>query len=156
AALSIANQDSTVLGGYCLRCHSPIGHVRGHTEPPDGSMLHTVDLQAACCDTRHRTGPSPAPNQPYHVGGPIMSFDENEGKHGKDSDGVSPAHDTVPDQGVLSPRFCGQCHQVTNPEKHLLDATGKDTGKDFPFETTFEEWSGSAYAVTNGPDAKGC
>jgi hypothetical protein len=40
---------------------------------------------------------------------------------------------------VSDSRLCGQCHQVYNPDEHLYDATGKDTGRVFPLDTTYEE-----------------
>src|SRR4051812_9701964 len=37
AALAVANQDAPGVGTFCIRCHTPIGFVRGHATPPDGS-----------------------------------------------------------------------------------------------------------------------
>jgi hypothetical protein len=157
AALAIANQDSPNLGsGFCLRCHSPVGYVRGHTTPNDGSAFDEIDLQGIGCDTCHRMTQSPAPDDPYILSNAQIVYSDDQGKHGKYDDSVSPAHETTPDLGVLEARFCGQCHQVTNPERNLLDAAGADTGIEFPFETTFEEWQSSVYSVPNGPDAQGC
>ncbi len=41
--------------------------------------------------------------------------------------------------------FCGQCHQVTNPEVMLRDASGSPTTIEFPLDTTFEEWASSDF-----------
>jgi MYXO-CTERM domain-containing protein len=155
AALSIANQDSPVLGNFCLRCHSPLGYVRGHTTSNDGSDLDEIDLQGVGCDTCHRMAQSLAPDDPYVLGNAQIVYDNDQGKRGKYDDAVSPAHETTPDIGVLEPRFCGQCHQVSNPEMHMLDVNGLDTGIEFPFETTFEEWQSSTYAVP-GPASADC
>jgi hypothetical protein len=157
AGLAIANQDSAELGSkLCLRCHSPLGYVRGHAVPNDGSALDATDLQGVGCDTCHRMTQSPAPDDPYVLGDAQIVYDDNQGKRGKYDDALAPAHETVPDLGVNEARFCGQCHQVTNPTKNLLDETGADTGIPFPFETTFEEWQNSAFSVEGSPDAKTC
>jgi hypothetical protein len=33
AALAVANQDLPSVGTFCIRCHAPIGFVRGHATP---------------------------------------------------------------------------------------------------------------------------
>jgi hypothetical protein len=156
AALSIANQDSDVLGSaFCLRCHTPIGYVRGKTEPSDGSELEDID-QGVGCETCHRMVQSTGADAPYVLGNAQIFYDNNIGKRGKYDDAESPAHPTVPDTGVLEARFCGQCHQVSNPERKLRDEFGAETEIDFPFETTFTEWESSVFSVEGGAEEAGC
>jgi MYXO-CTERM domain-containing protein len=156
AALSIANQDAPGIGTYCLRCHSPIGYVRGHATPADGSAFDAIDKQGVGCDTCHRMVQTPPPDGPYYLANGQIVYDDNLAKHGPYEDTMSPAHETLQDPGLGDSRFCGQCHQVTNPDRLLKDATGLDTLLEFPIDTTYEEWAASAYAVAGGPDHAGC
>jgi hypothetical protein len=66
------------------------------------------------------------------------------------------AHDNMGDPfvGGDDSRLCGQCHQVDNPLEHLYDAAGKDTGKPFPLDTTYEEWQQSSFS--SGATARSC
>lgn len=157
AALAIANQDgSPEVAEHCLRCHSPIAYVRGHTTPTDGSAFDDTDLQGVGCEACHRATQTPGPDGPYLRGDAQMVYDEDTGKRGKYPDGFSVSHSVVVDTGVTNPRFCGQCHDVTNPGQNLRDADGTDTGVDFPEQTTFQEWEASDYAVVGGPSEAGC
>lgn len=108
------------------------------------------------CDTCHRLVQSTGADAPYVLGNAQIFYDNNIGKHGKYDDAESPAHPTVPDTGVLEARFCGQCHQVSNPERKMRDELGAETGIDFPFETTFTEWEASVYSVDGGDEEAGC
>jgi MYXO-CTERM domain-containing protein len=157
AALAIANQDgSPQVAEHCLRCHSPIGYVRGHTTPTDGSAFDVIDLQGVGCETCHRAVQTPLPEGPYLRGDAQIVYDDDPGKRGKYPGGFSVGHEAITDTGVNEPRFCGQCHDVTNPGLTLRDALGMDTGVDFPEQTTFREWESSAYAVAGGPSEAGC
>ena len=73
-----------------------------------------------------------------------------------DDSAFTSAHDVVADPftGGDDSRLCGQCHQVDNPDEHLYDASGKDTGKPFPLDTTYEEWQQSSFA--SGATAQSC
>lgn len=146
AALTIANQDEPGIGTYCLRCHTPLGFVRGHATPPDGSLLDTVDLQGVGCDVCHRATQSTGMNAPYLLGDAQLVFTADTSKHGPYEGASSPVHDTVQDSGLSDARFCGQCHYVTNPGRRLRDAKGVETSIEFPLDTTFLEWASSTYA----------
>lgn len=156
AALAVANQDVPGVGTYCLRCHSPIGFVRGHADPPDGSAFDAVDRQGIGCETCHRALPSPPPDAPYLLGDAQLVYGEDPIYAGPFADSVSPAHATAQDEGLDDPRFCGQCHQVTNPEVKLRDAAGAPTPLDFPLDTTFTEWADSAYADASSAAYRSC
>ncbi|APR87685.1 cytochrome c family protein [Minicystis rosea] len=156
AALTIAEQDAPGVGTFCLRCHSPIGFVRGHATPPDGSAFDAVDRQGIGCETCHRARTSAVPNDPYFLGDAQLVYDEDATYGGPRADALSPAHATAADASLGEPRFCGQCHQVTNPEVHLRDATGTDTGLPFPLDTTFTEWARSAFADGLSSNYRSC
>jgi hypothetical protein len=155
AALAVANQDAPGIGTFCVRCHAPIGFVRGHATPPDGSALDKVDRQGIGCETCHRATQSPPPFDPYLLGDAQLVFTEDTSKHGPYDSEPAPAHISVLDPGLGDSRFCGQCHQVTNPERILRDAAGVETGVAFPLDTTYEEWASSAYAIP-GSTHRGC
>lgn len=168
AALAVANQDRPDLeiGTFCLRCHSPLAFVRGNATPPDGSGFDPnpavegyIDSQGVGCDTCHRanTLPQGDPNFPYTIGNAqlIYTDDPAKTKHGPYNDSSSPNHDMLQDPSLADSRFCGQCHQVTNPEVMLRDATGVQTMLEFPLDTTYEEWAMSDFR-DGGASAQSC
>lgn len=156
AALAVANQDAPGVGTFCIRCHAPIGFVRGHATPPDGSALDKVDQQGIGCEVCHRATQSPTPNDPYFLGDAQLVFTDNTAKRGPYSSAPSPAHSSELDTGLADARFCGQCHQVTNPERELRDAAGAPMGIAFPLDTTFEEWAASDYGKDGSGSYAGC
>ncbi|KYF62964.1 MYXO-CTERM sorting domain-containing protein [Sorangium cellulosum] len=169
AALTIANQDAPGVGTFCIRCHSPIGFVRGRATPPDGSAFDPdtslegiVDGQGVGCDVCHRATTSPAPNDPYIMGNAQLVFgyeiDPEEQKlikYGPYGNVISEHHGGKEEPSLANSRFCGQCHQVTNPEVMLRDASGAPTAIEFPLDTTFEEWASSDFR-DGGSSAKSC
>lgn len=156
AALAIANQDAPGVGTFCIRCHAPIGFVRGHAAPADGSALDKVDRQGIGCEVCHRAVTSPPPLDPYLLGDAQLVFTEDTAKHGPYASEPAPAHASVQDPSLSDARFCGQCHQVTNPERRLRDASGTETTAAFPLDTTYEEWASSAFAEPEGGSYAGC
>ena len=68
AALTIANQDATDSGEYCIRCHAPVGWYRGHSLPSDGSALEDGffenDFDGVNCQICHRVFPVAVPGDP--------------------------------------------------------------------------------------------
>jgi len=156
AALAVANQDAPGVGTFCLRCHSPIAFVRGHASPPDGSAFDAVDMQGVGCDTCHRATTSGPPEAPYHRGDAQIVYDDNLDKRGPYADGAAFVHGAALDTSMASSHFCGQCHQVTNPARLLRDASGAETSLAFPLDTTYEEWSQSAFAAPGGSSCIDC
>jgi MYXO-CTERM domain-containing protein len=156
AALTIANQDVPGSGAFCLRCHSPIGYVRGHASPTDGSAFDATDLQGVGCEACHRAVQTAGEDGPYLEGDAQMVYDQSTAKHGKYDDAISPAHLTTHDMGVTYPEFCGQCHVVRSPVQTLKDAAGADTGLPFPLETTFLEWRASDFAAPGSDVERTC
>ncbi|WP_437928939.1 hypothetical protein WMF37_06555 [Sorangium sp. So ce291] len=169
AALTVANQDSPGVGTFCIRCHSPVAFVRGRATPPDGSAFDPdtslegiVDGQGVGCDVCHRATTSPAPNDPYILGNAQLVFgyeiDPEEQKlikYGPYGNVISEHHGGKEEPSLANSRFCGQCHQVTNPEVMLRDASGAPTTIEFPLDTTFEEWASSDFR-DGGSSAKSC
>lgn len=169
AALTIANQDVPGVGTFCIRCHTPIAFVRGRATPPDGSAFDPdtsldgiVDGQGIGCDVCHRATTSPAPNDPYILGNAQLVFgyeiDPDEQKlikYGPYENVISEHHGGKKEPSLSNSRFCGQCHQVTNPEVMLRDASGTPTTIEFPLDTTFEEWASSDFR-DGGPSEKSC
>jgi hypothetical protein len=156
AALAVANQDKPGVGTYCLRCHSPTAFVSGHATPPDGSAFDAIDRQGIGCETCHRATQSQGADAPYILSDAQLVFTEDTSKHGPYEDTMSPAHGSVPEQSLADAHFCGQCHQVTNPDVHLRDASGKDTGLDFPLDTTYEEWKSSDFGAPGQKTCQDC
>lgn len=155
AALAVANQDMPGVGSFCIRCHTPLAFVRGHAAA-DGSQLDAVDLQGIGCETCHRAVQSPLPEGPYLLGDAQLVFDGDVAKRGPYADASSPAHPSLKDAGLGDSRFCGQCHQVTNPERKLRNASGVETALAFPLDTTYEEWALSDYAIKGSPSFQSC
>ncbi len=52
--------------------------------------------------------------------------------------------------------ICGNCHNVTNPEKNLVDETGQDMGVRFPIERTFKEWQQSDFSDDQSASFANC
>ena len=156
ASLAIANQDKPGIGTYCLRCHSPIGFVKGHATPPDGSAFDDTDKQGIGCETCHRATQSMGADAPYILSDAQLVYTEDTAKHGPYEDTQSPAHGSVTEQSLADARFCGQCHQVTSPDVHLRDAQGVDTGLEFPLDTTYEEWQSSDFGKAGQKSCQDC
>ncbi|WP_437735150.1 MYXO-CTERM sorting domain-containing protein [Sorangium sp. So ce1335] len=169
AALTVAEQDMPGVGTFCVRCHSPIGFVRGRATPPYGSAFDPdpslegiVDGQGVGCDVCHRATTSPAPNAPYILGNAQLVFgheidpeEQKLVKYGPYENVISENHGGKEEPAMSSSRFCGQCHQVTNPEVMLRDLSGKPTTVEFPLDTTFEEWASSDFR-DRGASPKSC
>jgi hypothetical protein len=158
AALTVAEQDVPGAGAYCLRCHTPQAFVRGDVTDGFGAALGDDDKQGVACEACHRstdpsvglgTNPPVDPSGPY-AGNAQLFWDPGVQKHGPYADADSPAHTTLADPFTSSSRLCGQCHEVSNPAVHQRDAQGMDTGRPFPLDTTFTEWSSSSYASGSG------
>jgi MYXO-CTERM domain-containing protein len=154
AALTVAEQDHPGVGDYCLRCHTPPGFVAGRTRSsataPLGSDLTLEDREGVTCDVCHRSLDTP------NLGNAQYVFSPTETRFGP-----YPVIDSIRHPGEQSPwpadaRLCGTCHDITNPLQPLRRADGTDTGQRFPLDTTYSEWSQSAFAVAGSADARTC
>jgi hypothetical protein len=165
ASVTVAEQDRPGSGSFCLRCHTPSAHLESRTTPGNGSALNDVDREGVQCAVCHRSidasqPPTSDPNAPY-IGNAQLFFDVGTPSevtyHGPyDDSPFSAAHNLVSDPFTArdDSRLCGQCHQVDNPDEHLYDASGNDTGRVFPLDTTYEEWEQSSFS--SGAGAKSC
>lgn len=162
AALAIANQDAPGVGTFCLRCHSPIGFLNGRATPPDGSGFDPeasvdgkiIDGQGVSCSACHRALTTPGADDGYIIGNAQLVFDVTPAVAGFTAtpmvsgpyeDVVSESHTGERTPELAESAFCGQCHQVTNPEIKLKDADGSETNVEFPLDTTYEEWASSDF-----------
>src|SRR5439155_240755 len=132
AALTITEQDAPSSGDLCIRCHSPIGWLSGHSQPTDGSQLDEADRDGVDCDLCHRlvnpkymSGVSPARDSliiagllPAHVptthsNGQYV-VDSEPIRRGPYGDPATP-HEWVQSSFVRSAEYCGTCHEISNP-----------------------------------------
>jgi len=163
AAVSVAEQDWPGSGSFCLRCHTPSAWVESRTTPGNGSALNDTDKEGVQCAVCHRSidgsqPPTSDPMAPY-IGNAQLYFDLGSPTdvtyYGPYDDSSTSVHSVMAAAFAGDDsRLCGQCHQVSNPDEHLYDASNKDTGKPFPLDTTYEEWQQSSFA--SGATAKSC
>lgn len=183
AALDIANQDDAALGDagvgdFCLRCHVPKAWYEGRSkcttawgEEFDGSCIQgpmdspDTDFEGMICHYCHRmydaSDPPPGqfadPAAPYAGNARVYLSTENDTMIGPFTDADSPSH---PARGLafhLSPAFCGQCHDVTNPVRNRRDViTGADLGYRMPIERTYSEYRQSRIADPTAPEHETC
>jgi hypothetical protein len=142
------------VGDYCLRCHTPPGFVGGRTRSTPtasrGTALESADLDGVTCDSCHRmTATTNLGNAQYVLSPTETRF------------GPYPVIESIRHPGEAStwladPRMCATCHEITNPTQPLRRADGTDTGQRFPLDTTYSEWSRSAFAVAGSPGAATC
>lgn len=69
-----------------------------------------------------------------------------------DTDPLQPPHGYVYSNHHQQSALCGSCHDVTSPDtdagpvKTLIRADGSDSGRPFPIERTYTEWTRSLFA----------
>lgn len=131
AALTIAEQDITGIGDFCLRCHTPVGWLEGRCVPGDGSMLIASDYEGISCDVCHRmTYPEDGVNLIGNARYTIHASPDKRGALGS----TYASHGTAVEPLVSSAELCGTCHEVSNP-----------LFQDFPIERTYSEYAASAW-----------
>lgn len=154
AALTVAEQDRPGVGDWCLRCHTPAGFINGRTrgtfDAPRGERLDLEDRDGVTCDACHRMLPTP------NLGNAQYVISPTETRFGPYPDIDSPRHLGAVSTWLADSRMCGTCHQVSNPLQPQRAADGRDNGQRFPLDTTFSEWSRSAFADSASPDARSC
>jgi FlgD Ig-like domain/Bacterial Ig domain len=174
AAVAIAEQDAPSSGDLCLRCHTPFGWLSGRSNPTDGSALVALDRDGVACDFCHRmTDPVYAPGQsppedqaiidalndgdePFTYLNGQYVVDPLARRRGPFSD-AAPPHAFLVSPVHTSSRFCGTCHDVSNPAIERIGgddyAPGPldekadviDAAVLMPVERTYSEWGASAY-----------
>ncbi len=173
AQMTLANQDVTNAGYFCMRCHVPMSFVTGHAMPPDGSALDERDREGVSChfchsmvDPIYRAGVSPPEDEailaalterPQHYGNAMFVLDPQGRRRGPRSD-AQPLHEFIRSPFFSSGPLCGTCHDVGNVAvtkqtdgtyryNALDEATPTtDLSHQFPLERTFTEWRLSAFA----------
>ncbi len=76
-------------------------------------------------------------------------------------DPLQPPHGWTYSSYHVSSALCGSCHDVSSPDtdagplKTLVRANGSDSGRPFPIERTYTEWTRSRFAETIFRDAFG-
>ncbi len=137
AALAIAEQDAAFVGDSCLRCHAPVGWLRGHADLTSGANLANDDFQGVSCSVCHRMvdpiyapGVSPEvdlgelnglttaiPTEPHNGAYVIDTKDRRRGPFDLDADWASsggfPFHDWRESPFHQSSRLCATCHDVS-------------------------------------------
>ncbi|MEZ4391512.1 MAG: hypothetical protein R3A48_10485 [Polyangiales bacterium] len=148
AALTVAEQDRPGVGDWCLRCHTPAGFINGRTrgpaDAPRGERLDLEDRDGVTCDACHRMLPTP------NLGNAQYVLSPSDTRFGPYAEIDSPRHTGAVSTWLADSRMCGTCHEVSNPAQPQRGADGADTGRRFPLDTTFSEWSRSAWADPSG------
>ncbi|MGK3996853.1 MYXO-CTERM sorting domain-containing protein [Sorangium sp. So ce1024] len=140
--------------------------MNGRATPPDGSGFDPnasvdgkiIDGQGVSCNVCHRAMATPDPegtgSHSYFLGNAQLVFDSSPEAaafintpvmYGPYENISSNSHTGEQVSMLAESEFCGQCHQVTNPEVMLRDASGEPTTIEFPLDTTFEEWASSDF-----------
>jgi hypothetical protein len=199
ATVAIAEQDflpgSGGVGDLCLHCHSVGGWLEGRSTPTDGGgLIDGTDDEGVMCHFCHQlVDPDqevniPSPPEGSYVEeqhGDFVAYDETTGegyyggaeyvlnsggtRMGPYADHVA-KHDAFGNEYFRDARFCGTCHDVSNPAvgdlAHncgtMLDPEGATSGvpgspvagkaamnnppeRYGVVERTFSEWSTSAF-----------
>lgn len=148
AALVIAERDAPGVGDFCLRCHAPEAWLEGRCIPTDGSLLRSDDAGVGCAFC-HRAEPTP-----YVRNGQYIVADDGV-MRGPYADPVNPAHQTAETRWLADARMCGTCHDLYSPLVERRNLDGSPTGMPFPEQTTYTEWSQSAFA-SEGRTCQSC
>jgi len=155
AALAIANKDRSSSGEFCIRCHSPMGWLSGHSEDFTGQSLAGTDFDGVQCDYCHRTGDPLNPDSTISMVSNYLVPGYGNGMHAVQKyvypkrgpfDSLSGWHTTLYDPFQKSSSLCGICHDVSNPY-YAADQTQQPPYAYAPLERTYSEWAESWYAT---------
>jgi plastocyanin len=174
ACLAVAEQDAPSSGDLCIRCHSPVGWLSGHSQPTDGSALTQLDRDGVACQFCHRlVDPIPSSSNPPadqailgalapahrptgYANGQYVVDPTLQMRRGPYASTVAP-HPFMESDFHRRGDLCGTCHDVSNPVfTHVTGATYAPGPLDqradsigvawlMPIERTFSEWRASAY-----------
>jgi mono/diheme cytochrome c family protein len=183
AQMTLANQDVSNAGYYCMRCHVPNAIVSGHALPADGSALSTADIaEGVGChlchsmvDPIYQPGASPSVDQailqalgvdkPDFYGNAMFVIDPQGRRRGARAD-AQPLHEAWFSPFHARSEMCATCHEVGNVAvsrrtdgTYMYNAIGQPSPsqnphEQFPLERTYSEWKNSAFA-TGGVDMGG-
>ena len=151
SAIAIANKFEAGVGELCIRCHSPTGWLEGRSTDGTGQLLTGNDLNGVSCDFCHRAKdpliPDSTANPPVPGYGNAMFVVQvpQYPKRGPFTDAMSP-HLWVADSFQRSSRFCGVCHDVSNPAQ-AMDPVTQPPHEYGVEQRTYSEWKLSWYAT---------
>ena len=131
ATLAVAEQDFDGSGDLCLRCHTTTAWMEGRSEPTDGTSLLETDANGVECAFCHRmtnTDDSEyqgVMNAPYvandggqpaigYYGTGMTSLWPSNARFGPYAN-VSSNHASFQSLFHRDVKFCGTCHDVSNP-----------------------------------------
>ncbi len=128
-------EENDYSGVTCLMCHrmTPKGSL-GEVAPQFGSGNFFIDDNASCDGNF-----GPCRYGPYNY---------------TPNDPLEAPHNAKYSKFTASSAICGTCHDVSSPEvggqplQTLILANGVDTGRAFPAERTYAEWSRSRFGDT--------
>src|ERR1051326_7232610 len=155
SALAVANKYRAGTGEYCIRCHTPMGWLAGHSEDFTGQAIAGTDFDGVQCDYCHRLVDPLNPDStvipplsravPGYGNG--MHVIETYGvyKRGPFED-AHPPHPFKYDPFQKTSELCGVCHDVSNPE-YARDPQSEPPYEYAPLERTYSEWLMSWYAT---------
>lgn len=175
AQMTLANQDVSNAGHFCMRCHVPVSMITGHAVPADGSALTAADREGVSChlchamvDPVYKPGVSPIEDQailaglisgaPQHYGNAMFVIDPTGSRRGPLEDAWDAPHGFIPSPFHTTGEFCGTCHEVGNVAvtrqpngTYQYNALNTPTPTEncdemFPLERTYSEWKHSAFA----------
>ena len=140
AALTVANQTTTDVGAFCIRCHAPVAFLRGHEVPTDASAFEGHDFEGVSCNVCHRavnpvfaSGQSPEQDQqiladlaaaglsPPQGSNARYVIDPTDSRRGPFDDIPMNIHPGDPQPEIIYSPFhtkselCWTCHDVSNP-----------------------------------------
>ena len=181
AQMTLANQDVSNAGHFCMRCHVPMSFVTQHAMEPDGSTLNRRDQDGVSChfchsmvDPIYRPGVSPPEDEailaamgvtPRFYANSQFVLDPQGIRRGPRTD-ADLAHRVIPSAFHRSANMCGTCHEVGNVAvsrqpngTYRYNPIGSPTPDEnphtqFPLERTFSEWGLSSFA-NGGVDMQG-
>jgi hypothetical protein len=121
----VVKEVGPAAADFCMKCHSPVGVLRGQALPATGEKLDPIAMKGLFCDFCHTV-------TPLGIGNSAFDTTFAQVKKGPFEAG-SPAHGTKTDGAYRDSAFCGMCHSVTHP------VSGR------PIERTYQEWKESPY-----------
>ncbi|MBS0195288.1 MAG: hypothetical protein JSR77_00865 [Planctomycetes bacterium] len=181
AQMTLANQDVSNAGYFCMRCHVPFSFITGHALQTDGTTLDDRDKDGISChfchsmlDPIYRPGVSPIEDEsilqslgvtPQYYGNSQFVLDPSGVRRGPRADAAI-AHTVIQSDFHERGNMCGTCHEVGNVAisrqpngTYRYNAIDTPTPNEnphtqFPLERTFSEWSLSSFA-NGGVDMHG-
>jgi len=142
--LALQEKTSGTMGTFCTRCHTPIGTAlgeNGHRRNVHRSKISMEGVTCVTChrrSTRHYKSSGRVPVEPGQIQDACM-YGPFESSVNSDEVG---SHPSIKLPYIKTSQFCGECHDVTNPQGVRL-------------EEAFSEWQNSP-AAADGVTCQAC